>query len=152
MARTPILVMCSLLPWSWKYDIGYKSWHTLWSWSTYVENIIYIQYGVKELCSGQDMNMHTVRRTGRQTGIQSGWFLYYSMNFVYGWYNFQTYMYQTKCLVRYRKHCFKNIFHYFRISSLICSHLHSILKISSNESRIHLIIRRYPKIFVDIFY
>ena len=23
------------------------------------------------------------------------------MNFVRGWYNFQTYMYQTKCLVRY---------------------------------------------------
>ena len=38
---------------------------------------------------------------------QSGWFLYYSMNFVCGWYNFQTYMYQTKCLVGYKNHCFK---------------------------------------------
>ena len=60
----------SLRPRTWKYDIGYKSWHTLWSWSTYVENIIYIQNGIKELWSGQDMNMHTVRRTGRQPDSQ----------------------------------------------------------------------------------
>ena len=33
----------------------------------FLENIIDIQYGVKELWSRQDMNMHTVRRTGRQT-------------------------------------------------------------------------------------
>ena len=35
-----------------------------------MENIIYIQCGIKELWSGQDMNMHTVRRTGRQTDSQ----------------------------------------------------------------------------------
>ena len=49
MAWTPILVMWSLWPWARKYDIGYKSWHNLWLWSTYVENIIDILYGVKEL-------------------------------------------------------------------------------------------------------
>ena len=53
------------------------------------------------------MNMHTVRRTGRQTDRQSGWFLYYSINFVCGWYNFQTYVYLTKCLVGFKNHCFK---------------------------------------------
>ena len=151
MARTPMFVMCSLWPWTWTYDIGYKSWHTLWSWSTYVANIIYIQYWVKDLWSGQEMNMHTIRRTGRQTNRQSGWFLYYSMNFVCGWYNFQTYMYRTKCLVRYKKHCFKiySIFYDIVINLQSSSiYLKDILK----ESRIYLIIRRYPQIFEDIFY
>ena len=32
--------------------------------------IIYIQYWIKELWPGQEMNMHTVRRTGRQTDSQ----------------------------------------------------------------------------------
>ena len=41
----------------------------------YVENIIYIQYGIKELWSGQDMNMHTVRRTGRQTDTQGDFYI-----------------------------------------------------------------------------
>ena len=35
-----------------------------------MENIIYIQYGIKELWSGQDISMNTVRRTGRQTDRQ----------------------------------------------------------------------------------
>ena len=51
MTRKQILGMCALWPWPWRYDLGSKSWHTLWSWTTNVWNIK-IQPGSEELRSG----------------------------------------------------------------------------------------------------
>ena len=42
MARTRISSMCALWPWPWRYDLGSRSWYTLWSWTTIVWNIIQI--------------------------------------------------------------------------------------------------------------
>ena len=55
---------------------------------------------------GPDKTWACIQLDG-QGDRQSGWCLYYSLNFVLGWYNFQNYMYQTKCLVRYKTHWFK---------------------------------------------
>ena len=56
--------------------------------------------------SGPDKTWTCIQLDG-QGDRQSGWFPYYSMNFVCSWYNLQTYMYQTECLVIFKKHCFK---------------------------------------------
>ena len=104
MARTPILVMCSLLPWTWKYDIGYKSWHTLWSWSTYVEILSTSNMGLRSY--GPDKTWTCIQLDG-QGDRQTVRVIPILLHELCRWYNFQTYMYQTKCLVRYKKHCFK---------------------------------------------
>ena len=49
MARTRISGICTLWPWPWRYDLGWRSWHTLGSWTTIVWNIIQIQLGSEEL-------------------------------------------------------------------------------------------------------
>ena len=72
MARTRIFGMCALWHWPWKYEIGWRSWHTLWSWTTIVWNIFQIRQGGEKLWPGHDVNRRTDRRTDRQTG----WFLY----------------------------------------------------------------------------
>ena len=72
MARTRILDMCTLWPWPWRYDLRSRAWHTLWSWTTIVWNIIQIGQEGKKLWPGHDVN----RRTDRQTGRRTGWFLY----------------------------------------------------------------------------
>ena len=33
MARTRILGISALWPWPWRYDLGSRSWHILWSWT-----------------------------------------------------------------------------------------------------------------------
>ena len=48
LARTLFFVrVCALRPWHWRYDLGSRSWHTLWSWTTIVWNTIQIEKGVK---------------------------------------------------------------------------------------------------------
>ena len=54
MARRQILAMCALWPWSWKYDLGLRSWHTLWSLTTIMWNIIQTQHGSDELWPGHE--------------------------------------------------------------------------------------------------
>ena len=51
MASTRILGMCALWPWPWTFDLGSRSWHTLWSRTTIVWNI-QIQHGSKKLWPG----------------------------------------------------------------------------------------------------
>ena len=51
MARTQILGMWALWPWPRRYDLGSRSWHTLWSCTTIVWNIK-IQPGIEELWPG----------------------------------------------------------------------------------------------------
>ena len=48
-----VLCMCALWPWSWRYDLGSRSWHIIGSWTTIVWNIIQIQFGSEELWPGQ---------------------------------------------------------------------------------------------------
>ena len=52
IAGTQILDTSALWPWPWRYDLGWRSWHTLGSWTTIVWNIIQIQHGSKELWPG----------------------------------------------------------------------------------------------------
>ena len=52
MARTRISSMCALWPWPWRYDLGWRLWDTLGSWTTIVWNIIQIQLGSEELWPG----------------------------------------------------------------------------------------------------
>ena len=40
MARTVISSMFALWPWPWKYDLGPSSWHTIFSWTTIVCEIL----------------------------------------------------------------------------------------------------------------
>ena len=49
MGWTPILFMCILWPWPWKYTIIWRSWHIIGSWTAIVWNIIEIQHDSKEL-------------------------------------------------------------------------------------------------------
>ena len=44
-----VLDMCAVWPWPWRYVIGSRSWHNLWSWTITVWNIIQIQLGSEEL-------------------------------------------------------------------------------------------------------
>ena len=44
--HTLIFGMCALWPWHWRYDLGSMTWHTLWSWTTTVWNIIQMQLTV----------------------------------------------------------------------------------------------------------
>ena len=67
MALTRILGMCALWLWSWRYDIGSRSWHILGSWTIIVWNIIQIGQGVKKLWPGHDVNRRTDRQTDGQT-------------------------------------------------------------------------------------
>ena len=57
MARTRISGICALWPWPWRYDLGSRSWHTLWSWTTIVWNIIQIQLGNEELWPGHGFSV-----------------------------------------------------------------------------------------------
>ena len=52
MAWTRISSMCALWPWPWRYDLGSRSWHTLWSWTIIVWNIIEIKLGSEEVWPG----------------------------------------------------------------------------------------------------
>ena len=61
MAQTQISSICALWPWSWRYDLGSRSWHTLGSWTSIVWNIIKIQFDSEELWPGHDFqNVCTV--------------------------------------------------------------------------------------------
>ena len=71
MDRTRILGIWALWPWTWRYDLGSRSWHTHGSWTTIVWNIIQIGQVVTMLWPEHEVN----RRTDRQTG----WFLYTTM-------------------------------------------------------------------------
>ena len=50
MARTRIFGMCSLWPWPWRYYLGSRIWHTLWSWTTIVWNITRSNMAVRSYC------------------------------------------------------------------------------------------------------
>ena len=51
-----VLGMGTLWPWSWRYDLGSRSWHTLWSWTTIVW-IIQIQQNSEELWPGHGFSV-----------------------------------------------------------------------------------------------
>ena len=72
MAWTRILGMCTLWPLPWRYDLGSRSWKTLWSWTTIVSNIIQIGLVGKKLW----FRLYVNRRSDRQMDRRTGWFLY----------------------------------------------------------------------------
>ena len=71
MARTRIFGMCALWPWPQIYDLDSRSWHTLWSWTTIVWNIIQIGQGDKKLWPGHNVNRRTERQTDRRMDRQT---------------------------------------------------------------------------------
>ena len=77
MARKRVLGMCVLWPWPKRYDLGSRSWHTLWSWTTIVWNITQIGQVCKKLLPGHNVD----RRTDRVIPINT-------QNFVCGGYNY----------------------------------------------------------------
>ena len=67
MAWTQVLAMCTRWPLPWRYDLGSRSWQTLWSWTTIVSNIIQIGQVGKKLWFGLDVNRRTNRQMNRRT-------------------------------------------------------------------------------------
>ena len=64
MANTSILGMCTLWPWPWRYDLAFRSWHTLVSWTTIVWSNIKILHAKRSYGLDTDLRyMCTVTLT-----------------------------------------------------------------------------------------